>query len=195
MGDSIHSGTVGRYQWQPAKKRGNPLRLYVIGAPGSGKSHVCQTISDALGIPWFDLNDDDMDSLSGDSYLDTKRRLLALPDWIFEAVFETGVWNEALAAADLVVVIATPWPIRVFRVMRRFFHRTFRHENFRGQDSDETVCHMMRRAHTTFLYECRLWPVIQGKLTGAAGKTVFVKNNLELLYMPIIIANQEAGQE
>ncbi len=172
------------------------MRLYVIGAPGSGKSHVCAKISDALTIPWFDLNDDVLADLCDQSALETKRQWLQLPEWIFEAVFETGVWTEALECADWVVVLTTPWPIRVFRVVRRFFLRRFRHEEFRGQSNDETFSHMIHRAYTTWLYDRRLMPAIQEKIEGVATKTLYVRNNLEVLQMPMLTAyNQEAGQQ
>ena len=128
--------------------------------------------------------------------LDTKRQMVALQDWIFEAVFETGIWTEALEAADVVVILDTPWPIRVIRVARRFF--TTRLETFRSprNDSETSLGHMLHVAYTTFLYDTRLMPLIQARMVGVSTKTIRLRRNSDLLKLPILKdIQQEADQQ
>ena len=100
-----------------------PTRIHIIGRPGSGKTTLAQQLSDALHIPWYDL---DVVAYEGgfgkkiplEMRMTSLQQISAQPAWITEGVFLW--WTEVLFdAADVIVWLDLPFYINGWRIVTR----------------------------------------------------------------------------
>ena len=160
------------------------MRIYVIGAPGAGKSFLCGHLETILGIPWVDLNSSSLSNLSESAYMRQRVYLCALSDWIFEAVYPSGMWCEAFNMADLIINVATPWPLRVLRILTRAIAKNLLGQGYRGQEGRESCHDTVGRVKTSIRYNRRFMPAIQAVLAGMDNKIIRVRDNREVLMLP-----------
>ncbi len=106
------------------------MKIHIIGGSGSGKTTLAQKLSEAYGIPHFDLDDLQWDNGS-DRYgirRDAKERdalladLLKRDDWIIEGVYYAWC-GQCFADADRIYLLNVPRAVYRYRIVRRFFRR------------------------------------------------------------------------
>jgi adenylate kinase family enzyme len=105
-------------------------RIHIIGGPGSGKTYAARHLSDALGIPTYDLDDLFWD-LAAQSYgvraSDAERdaKLLSITDentWIIEGVYYRWL-RPSFERADIIFVLCPNVFVRDWRILKRFVNR------------------------------------------------------------------------
>lgn len=127
-----------------------PLRIHIIGGPGSGKTWLARELHRATGLPHFEL-----DLVAGDGQppqflpprsIGERRAALheiaVTPAWITEG--SCALWTEELlAAADRVVWLDVRRPEAIRRVLRR--HLAGYLSEFRSAEGPagllRTACH------------------------------------------------------
>lgn len=106
------------------------MKIHIIGGPGSGKTHLADSLSKQLGIPHFDLDDLQWDNQADD--YGTKRnplerdallnRILQQESWIIEGVYHTWC-GRCFEDADRIYVLQVPRHTYRYRIIRRFVRR------------------------------------------------------------------------
>lgn len=140
-------------------------RVYIVGAPGSGKSFLAARMAKRWGLNWHDLDDDGLTALSPSERTGQYERIRTSPAWICEAA-RVGLESEWVASADLVIFLVTPRALRVVRILWRSLLKCggVRFRGQLGRDSygalryrvGETWYYQERRL-TPFIAECTLW--------------------------------------
>ena len=129
-------------------------RIYVIGAPGSGKSFLAERLSQTLKLPWHDLDGDDVDAMSNGDRSSFSQCLRQQNQWICEGTVH-GIGIDWVRAADLTVILTTPMPVRSFRVIRRAVWKKLG-KHFPGQPGSESWASLRYRLGLTWHYQKRI---------------------------------------
>ncbi len=124
-------------------------RIYVVGGTGSGKSLAAGILSATLRIPWYDLDGDDVYSLTHKDRKHYLQNLMQQDQWICEA---DGIAAEWVNSADITLVISTPRLIRVSRILKRALLKSMG-KQFKGQLGRETCRTLAFRLALTWRYE------------------------------------------
>lgn len=109
-------------------------RIYITGGAGSGKTTLARQLSDATGIPWYEL-----DTVlwtekgTGERIPDTDRSRLisgiaSEPSWIADGVY-VGWAQELWRTADLVIYLDTSLKRMLWRVFWRHVKAELRRNN------------------------------------------------------------------
>lgn len=99
-------------------------KVYVLGAPGSGKTFLAKKLSKTLGIEYFDLddffwekkysmkrNEDERDRLL--------QKIVKKKQWIVEGVY-TSWTGEVVKNSDLVIWLDSPTHVLMWRIFSRY---------------------------------------------------------------------------
>lgn len=154
--------------------------IYIVGAPGSGKSFVAKRLAGMLHVPWHDLDGDDWLTLSDEELSFRQQSLTCGSGWIFESVFPQRIWSGALKEADAIYLIATPKWIRVIRVLWRHLLKRLG-VKFPGHHGPETLSDILFRIHSTLFYEERIYPDMLAILAPFSGKVFVAYNNADVV--------------
>lgn len=108
-------------------------RIHIMGASGSGKTTLAGQLSQALGIPWYEL-----DSVAYEGGFARKRTyderltelhsIIAQPAWVTEGFYLWWI-DDLLAAADAIVWLDLPWHVSMPRIVTRHMQLSWRGEN------------------------------------------------------------------
>lgn len=93
-------------------------RIYVIGAPGSGKSFLAAKLARVLGIIWYDLDGDDLDAMTEKERTAYIHELRQQTGWICEATLH-GLGIEWVRDADVTIILTSPLIVCVMRILIR----------------------------------------------------------------------------
>ncbi len=128
-------------------------RIYIVGAPGSGKSFIAKRLAAQLDIPWYDLDSDALYQLAPDDRDILYDRVRIEDAWICEAV-ALGLHRKWVHEADLVIVLVTP---RIYRILRIFLRALLKGLGIRfpGQEGAETWAALRYRLRETWYYQER----------------------------------------
>jgi adenylate kinase family enzyme len=154
-------------------------KIFIIGAPGSGKTYISRLLSLSLN-----LQAHEMDHLYWDpdvSYYgiatDVGRRtkmlnaILAEPAWLMEGIYHD--WTApCFAQAEVILVLKTNVWIRDWRLIRRYFQH--RSKNYKGKR--ETFMDLLRLLKWNHRYEKNEWPKVKAAIEAYEDK-VRVFNN------------------
>ncbi|PSR27351.1 MAG: hypothetical protein C7B47_08340 [Sulfobacillus thermosulfidooxidans] len=130
---------------------GSDYRIYLIGAPGSGKSFLAERLSHALHIAWHDLDGEDIDALPLLERITYRKALQQQKGWICEAVSQS-IGRDWIQAADITIVLTTPRIVRIWRVLFRALLKTLGRQ-FKGQWGKETWASLRFRLGMTWRYD------------------------------------------
>lgn len=105
-----------------------PLRIHIIGAPGSGKTTLAKKLATALACPLTELDDIFWMNESGtyglkrpESERMTKlSACIAPPSWIMEGIYYKWL-SSSFAAADYILVLQPPQWLCLYRMVHRHF--------------------------------------------------------------------------
>jgi cytidylate kinase len=105
------------------------VKLYITGAPGSGKTSAASSIARQYGIRVHCLDDVIWDNSEGTKNRRVPeairdRNLLAIasrPMWIVEGTYGAPWVRPILERADCVIILNTPPMLRLLRLMKRHF--------------------------------------------------------------------------
>nr|MBA4405621.1 hypothetical protein [Nanoarchaeum sp.] len=107
-------------------------KVYVLGAPGSGKTFLAKKLSKILGIEHFDLDDIFWEKKYSVKRSDEERekllqKITKKKQWIAEGVYVSWT-NEVIKNSNLVIWLDSPSHVLMWRVLNRYFQRK---ENFK----------------------------------------------------------------
>ena len=101
-------------------------KIHILGGSGSGKTTLARQISSALHVPHYDL-----DAIGLQKGLVTEEDAFAIaaqPAWVSEGVYL--IFTEPLLyAADVIVLLEIPWPVAIWRIIRRHITRSLHGTN------------------------------------------------------------------
>jgi len=144
-------------------------KIYIIGAPGSGKSHIARLLSLSLNVKSYEL-----DHLYWDPNVnrygiptDTLRRtemlnnILAEQAWIMEGIYHD--WTQpCFAEADVIILLKTKVWIRHWRLIKRYFQH--RSKAYHGKR--ETFMDLLRLLAWNQRYERKQLPHVMESING-----------------------------
>jgi adenylate kinase family enzyme len=99
-------------------------RVVIIGSPGAGKTMLARKLGDILGIEEvYHLDryfwDSGWHELPRSRRIEIQHRLIKEnPRWIIEGTYLSSS-DERLNAADAIIFLDIPWPLCLFRVLKR----------------------------------------------------------------------------
>ncbi|KGX85608.1 P-loop NTPase family protein [Pontibacillus marinus] len=105
----------------------NLNKIHIIGSVGSGKTTLARNLSSQLRIPHYELDnvvwkksengDIRRTEQERDNYLSS---IVQSKQWTIEGVHHKWV-GESFHEADLIIFLDTPYSIRNYRIIKRFF--------------------------------------------------------------------------
>ncbi|MDR2902109.1 MAG: AAA family ATPase [Lactobacillales bacterium] len=159
------------------------VKIYVIGAPGSGKSTYARALSKKLDTPAFDL--DDLKWENGDmSRFYSKKRdkseriallstLLAQnKNWICEGVYFRDWITPVIEQADEIIILQPPLWERQYRVVRRAVRRALGLEPSKHKTNIAKTWALLKWAH---IYDTEYLPQAMEKIHKAGKKYTILK--------------------
>jgi adenylate kinase family enzyme len=155
-------------------------RIFIIGPPGSGKSHIARLLSLSLNVRAYELDhlywDPDRNRYGIPT--DTPRRtrmlndILSEPAWIMEGIYYD--WTApCFEQADVILVLKTNIWIRQWRLIRRFFRH--RRQSYSGKR--ETVKEILQLLLWNFGYERRELPKLMEAVSSSKDKVMTFNNS------------------
>lgn len=105
-------------------------KIYIIGAPGCGKTYIAKKLSLTLNIPMYDLDEIFWDNNANNYRTKSKEEdrdnglniILQNNKWIMEGVYYKWL-KKAFLDADVIVILHTSLWIRHFRIIIRYIKR------------------------------------------------------------------------
>lgn len=113
-------------------------KIYIIGAPGSGKSYIAGLLSLSLGLHAHELDhlywDPNMNRYGIPTDIPTRtamlNAILAEPAWIMEGIYHD--WTApCFEQAEVIVMLKTNVWLRHWRLIKRFFQH--RRRSYKGK--------------------------------------------------------------
>lgn len=132
-------------------------KIYIIGAPGSGKTTYARKLSQELGVPHFDLDELKWENTGGKYY--SKKRdkierakmlddvLAKNPHWICEGVYFRDWILPVIQNADEVIVLMPPRWLRQCRILRRSIRRMLHLEPSKHKETSKSLYDLLSWAH------------------------------------------------
>lgn len=113
-------------------RAGDPLRIYISGLPGNGKTTLAKELGTRSGVPVFALDEEvwgpDGAILPFNERWAISEKVAAEPRWIAEGGYVK--WTRSLLErAHVVVVLDVPLRSAWLRILRRHIGAEFRREN------------------------------------------------------------------
>jgi len=104
-------------------------KVAVFGKPGGGKSTLSQNLSNATGIPLYQLDKIEYlrggEKVSEDVYLQKHNEILQSDRWIIDGLGTIATFRERLSAADTLIYINLPLRVHYWWVTKRLFTSPF----------------------------------------------------------------------
>jgi adenylate kinase family enzyme len=138
-------------------------KIYIIGAPGSGKSYIARLLSLSLNVQAHELDhlywDPNFNRYGIATDVVTRTRMLdeilAEPAWIMEGIYHD--WTTAcFEQADVIVMLKTNVWRRHWRLIKRYFQH--RRKSYTGKR--ETFMELLRLLVWNHRYERTQQPVV-----------------------------------
>jgi adenylate kinase family enzyme len=110
-----------------------PGRIHIIGAAGSGKTTLAQTLARQTGATIYDLDRIGyVDGAGARRPLDAKladiAEIAAQPAWITEGIYLWWI-DDLTRSADMIIWLDLPWRITTWRIVRRHLLASWRGTN------------------------------------------------------------------
>jgi hypothetical protein len=105
------------------------MRIYITGAPGSGKTTTATRLSQLYSLPMYSLDRAVWDNSQGPKNIRLSIpvrnanicRIASQPSWIVEGTYGKTWLRPIFDRADCVAILATPTAICLFRLFKRHF--------------------------------------------------------------------------
>ncbi|QHE51559.1 AAA family ATPase [Pontibacillus sp. HMF3514] len=160
----------------------NINKIHIIGSVGSGKTTLARNLSSQLRIPHYELDNVVwMRSENGDIRRTEQERdnylssIVQSKRWIIEGVHHNWV-GESFREADLIIFLDTPYSIRNYRIIKRFFLQKIGTEK---SNYNPTFQIFKRMFMWNKNYENKEKPEILKRLSEYNTKLVILKDNDE----------------
>jgi len=148
-------------------------KIYIIGAPGSGKSHIARLLSLSFNVQSYELDHLYWDpkvnryGIPTDTITRTEmlNNILAEQAWIMEGIYHD--WTQpCFAEADVIILLKTNVWIRHWRLIKRYFQH--RRKTYQGKR--ETFMDLLRLLVWNHKYESTQLPVVMQSINGNRDK-------------------------
>ena len=148
-------------------------KIYIIGAPGSGKSYIARLLSLSLNVQAHELDhlywDPNVNRYGIATDIITRTNMLndilAEPAWIMEGIYHE--WTEpCFEQAEVIVVLKTSVWLRHWRLIKRYFQH--RRKSYKGKR--ETFMDLLRLLVWNHRYEKRELPQVQQAMSAHEDK-------------------------
>lgn len=166
---------------------GDMKRIYLVGAPGSGKSYLAERLSRSLGVQWYDLDSDDYASLPLYEQHAYFRRIQQQESWICEAVYG-GLSYDWVQKADITIILAPARVVRIWRIVVRAAAKR-RGVHFAGQPGPESWASFIFRLAGTWRYDKDILDPFVRQIPGQDHAIVCIANNLAVLKMLVPVSD------
>lgn len=154
-------------------------KIYLVGAPGSGKSFLAERLSQTLGIPWYDLDSDEFARMDSQLHRERFWQIQQQEMWICEAVYG-GVSLDWVGLADVSVILTPPRLVRMWRVAARALAKK-RGVEFPGQPGRDTWASLKYRLGGTWYYERDVLEPFMATIQAAALPVLCIPDNVQAL--------------
>jgi adenylate kinase family enzyme len=129
------------------------MKIYISGAPGSGKTFLSDRISDFLKIKRLELDDIVWDNSYRERKIEDRDKMLddflnKNKSWIIEGVYFEWLSN-LFGEADFIIILDINLIIRDYRIIKRFFMNKFTRTNLKK----EGIKNLMHMLHWNHQYE------------------------------------------
>jgi len=139
-------------------------KIYIIGAPGSGKTYIARLLSLSLNVQAHELDhlywDPDVSHYGIPT--DTVRRtnmlnaILSEQAWLMEGIYHDWT-TPCFEQAEVILVLKTNVWRRDWRLIKRYFQH--RRKSYKGKR--ETFMDLIRLLLWNHRYEKNEWPLVQ----------------------------------
>src|SRR5690242_13036752 len=115
------------YEVAHVREKGHIMaKIHILGGSGSGKTTLTRHISSVLHVPHYDLDANGLEK--GVVTEEDAFAIAAQPAWVSEGVYL--IFTEPLFyAADAIVLLEVPWPVAIWRIIRRHITRSLHGTN------------------------------------------------------------------
>lgn len=146
-------------------------KIYIIGAPASGKSTYAKKLSAETGIPFFDLDEIKWENTGGKYYSkkrDKNERIQKLQtllkinaDWICEGVYFRDWILPVIEQADEVIILQPSLWLCQYRLLRRSIRRLLHLEPSKHKESFQSFWGLLSFAQR---YDAHFLPLALEKI-------------------------------
>lgn len=145
------------------------MKIYIMGAAGSGKTTLAQKLAVKYQVPHFDLDKIKWENTATyNQKRDKVERAQMLADvlknntdWICEGVYFRDWIYPVLEAADEVIILQPPRYLRQYRCLRRSIRRLLKLEPSKYKESFSSVYQLLRWSHD---YDTKYLPLALDKI-------------------------------
>ncbi|MDY0407546.1 DNA topology modulation protein FlaR [Virgibacillus soli] len=106
------------------------MKIHIIGSVGSGKTTLAKSISEKIGVPYYELDKVVWRrTTTGDirkSPVEIEKDLLQIlqkDSWIVEGVHQRDWVIHSFNEADIIIVLDLNYSVRVYRIIKRYIRQ------------------------------------------------------------------------
>lgn len=166
-------------------KKNIPDRIHIIGSVGSGKTTLARILSEKYDIPYYELDNVVWERHeSGDI-----RRTDSDRDWYLNQIVNTNRWiiegaslhdwvGNSFKNADIIIFLDTPYYVRVFRIIKRYFRQLKGVESANYKPSFKMFKKMFRWNR---IFEKESKPMILKMLQSDEFNSIILTDNMEIM--------------
>ena len=159
-------------------------KIYIVGAPGSGKTFISNKLSQLMGLNVYGLDDIFWDRSRTDAYVranektrDAKlAKVLEQDNWIIEGVYYKWL-KSAFRDSDIIIVLNPSVYLRQWRIFKRFLHRKF----ILGEFKKESLSSFIEMALWNQKFDSDNMIRIQNFIAEHQDKVVFCKDHSDVV--------------
>jgi adenylate kinase family enzyme len=155
-------------------------KIYIIGAPGSGKSYIARLLSLSLNLQAHELDhlywDPNFNRYGIATDVPTRTKMLndilAEPAWIMEGIYHDWT-TPCFEQADVIVLLKTRVWVRHWRLIRRYFQH--RRKSYSGKR--ETFMELIRLLIWNHRYQSKELPQVMQAVSAYEDKLRIFDNS------------------
>lgn len=159
-----------------------PIKIFIVGGPGSGKTTMAKALAVKLGVVHFDLDEIKWINKGGDVYTghrpkEERIKMLAAilkknKSWVIEGAYYKEWIHPVIEQADEVIILKTSTIKRHWRVIRRSIRRQLGFEKSKYKENMKSLWTLLKWSH---VYDRDYLPHVLEKIIREKKKFVIKK--------------------